>query len=715
MKRWLYIFALLLSSFISMSVVNADLGDTRYEITDIGISGTKITFKGWAFIHRTHNFTEVVDKNGNHVVVENEYGVIDNGDQKILIQAVNKATGSVIESIVSTGGQNNDKNYNFYCQHFYTRSGGSEPQCVDSAYEGVRFPVWEDIGWLNNKNDKNHNKCISQYLDEMCYYEDIGFSVTFDISNWSSFDDGTEVMFKIAISNTDFEQKILHGKYSGARYSYNGDTYTAPEDLFIGKYAAASSSGSIKNSDNISIVENSFSDKVRIIVMEGVVMRAYSNEKYPRECVENGVSVYCTGITDDGYYYDIDEDYYKFGYKESTNNSYTPFLNGGTLDPGKFVIKGKVSDAYIVPCSGDGCQSFSVWGSWIKPSGSLAFTIKINNNKKCEIDAPNLDHLYCNSSGELSSDCDELTVNTGAGSATVKISQKGTISSVLTPDSIYAGGGFNFGIMYYNTITWSYVREPSNVTTRPLVEQQMKDKLKSYSDYIVGLNIAELKIGDKYYDTSFMVKSCKTTDENNDYHDKELTVSCVFYFPKSTLNQDGTVKYSNGVDELGISNKYYTPLNYKGKYKISAKIVGMDRIKEEAARSDSKTKGKPWTGDWSDTFENCEIDIYPLLYTGTGNGLYNFIYRPIDINNPFPDRNAGINWFDWWSNTNNREKLASSYARLQYTAELDNQTIAKIKQYNSNQNKHGGYFDWDTMRNGKSTFVDDYIKREGGN
>ena len=81
----------------------------------------------------------------------------------------------------------------------------------------------------------------------------------------------------------------------------------------------------------------------------------------------------------------------------------------------------------------------------------------------------------------------------------------------------------------------------------------------------------------------------------------------------------------------------------------------MDRIIDSAATGDSKEKGKRWTGTWEDTFTNCDINLYTLI-----SGIPKFVYRPIDINNPFPNRNAGINWYDWWSVNRNQEKLKNS-------------------------------------------------------
>ena len=375
------------------------------------------------------------------------------------------------------------------------------------------------------------------------------------------------------------------------------------------------------------------------------------------------------------------------------------------------------SSGYCTSCDG---EVLAAYASWINLSGTNQLRIRVKDLKRCDPEPPSSGSLECNESKVFNSVCDELTVETSEGLATVMIEQTGTVSSILTPDSIYAGGGFNFGIMYYNSIKWSYVNEPSSVELRNAVEQEMNLKIKGFENYVAGLNITELKLGGKSYDSNFLVKSCKTSDDQSDYYDKELTVSCVFYFPESYFDKDGTVNYNYGVSGLGISNKYYTPIIYKDDtYKIQAKIVGMDRITSNAALNDSSEKGQAWTGYWFDTF-NCQIDIYPLLYIVNGNSKtkYNFIYRPINIYNPFPSRNPGINWFDWYSLQKNVDRLESTYkdnGNLQYIANLDNHTIAGIKNYNKSHN----YLEWDSINEetGDSSFITDYnyVDRIGGN
>ena len=160
----------------------------------------------------------------------------------------------------------------------------------------------------------------------------------------------------------------------------------------------------------------------------------------------------------------------------------------------------------------------------------------------------------------------------------------------------------------------------------------------------------------------------------------------------------------------GINNKYYTPLNYNGRYDIKASIEGMDRITPNSSKNDSAEQGKSWTGKWEDNFTNCSINIYSLIKSA------NTIYRPIDIKNPFPNsRNAGINWYDWIAVDANREKLVNSYNKLDYYAILNNQEIADIKMYNKEHN----YLNWDSIDDytGNSSFITekDYINRVGDN
>ena len=118
---------------------------------------------------------------------------------------------------------------------------------------------------------------------------------------------------------------------------------------------------------------------------------------------------------------------------------------------------------------------------------------------------------------------------------------------------------------------------------------------------------------------------------------------------------------------------------------------------------------------------SCRVNVTSRLYKPDQSNKYAFIYRPIDLNNPFPNRNAGINWYDWYSIQSNKDRLKSSYSKLEYQVELDNQSVSKIKEYNKNYN----YLDWTGIneKTEKSNFINNYFKdnykieriQEGGN
>ena len=57
----------------------------------------------------------------------------------------------------------------------------------------------------------------------------------------------------------------------------------------------------------------------------------------------------------------------------------------------------------------------------------------------------------------------------------------------------------------------------------------------------------------------------------------------------------------------------------------------------------------------------------------------------------------------------NKTRLENSYNTMQYSVTLDSMKTGEIKKYNRMQNSNGGYFDWNTIENGKSGFIDKYF------
>ena len=718
-KHFLKYFIFLVILFLIGPVgVKASFGDLRYEITSVSVGNSSITFEGWAFIHRTNNFNEVI-YNGKNVV--------SGGDHKIRIDAYNLTTKTVIDSISVKG--KNEPNYNFYCELFDT----------------VGNRVCEAANYEKKENNKcTNNNSGNSVSATSCYYEDIAFSVTFkNVNNWN-VSSSDKIAFRISASNNDFESKLKNPNgnsyYASFKYDeYEGDYYTKPESIYV--------SESVYNSnkyvtDYIIVDTSSFSNQVAFIAKDGI-LKFYSEmnnmlcsfgktsddgvneicEKdknfldyhirgtYP----DNGNAFQCNRRSDGKINNIFNLAIGKItGYDNghsNTRNKCQPFLGNceGTYN---YAIYYETHKNKQTACPSDKQDKIAIAvGSHVKVSGDVDFKINVEGGNKCEVTDPDKNNgvLQCNGGKNYSSTCEELSVSTSEGGARVKIEQTGNVSSVLTPDRLYAGGGFNFGIVYYNTIKWSYVSGQSiNSNLHNAVTEVMNSKIKDYELYIAGINIPNLQMDGKTFN---MVKQCTTSNKNKDYYDKELTVSCLFTIPSSTIDKVGNVSYtySSGVN---INNKYYTPMNYNGNYKITADIVGMDRITDNAAKRDSKESGKKWTGDWSDTFTNCQINLYTLI-----SGIPKFIYRPIDIINPFPNRNAGINWFDWYNITRNKDRLENTYSgvdKVDYTVTLDNNAITDIKNYNKNNN----YLEWDSIDKvtNESSFITekDYIVR-GGN
>ena len=318
------------------------------------------------------------------------------------------------------------------------------------------------------------------------------------------------------------------------------------------------------------------------------------------------------------------------------------------------------------------------------------------------IDKNNTKSGQCNSeSNVIKNLCGRLTINTENGRADVTIEQTGTIANILTPATIYQGGGIKFGFIYYNTIKWNYADGGIKLGNYDEVPNIMKDKLKeNFEEQIT----ASLKFGEKSLDNSLIQKQCTRTGEFNE--GETVTTICTIFLPNSNIEiGTGKVEYNNSkYPNYGINNQYYTPLSYTGDYKVSATLSGLNVLKS------NKDDG---IEDWTMTFDDddsCTVNVYNRLYEEDSTN-YKFIYRPIDLNNPFPDRNAGVNWYEWYRKDSNKKRLQESYSKLQYQVTLDNQTAAKIKDYNTNHN----YLEWDNIENGESEFIDEYFNTKRRN
>lgn len=701
MKKKIFLFLFIIITSLSLlenvKAEKGNCGAVRYDVTNLNIRDEKITFTGWAFINCTQNYT---DYKGNDSSI-----VKSGGGQKIKIRAIDSNGNQVGSEKEVNGSIVNNINYNFYCQQYYFQTEKSE---CEKAYNGT-FP---SSGW--------NNRCTDGVASSQCLYQNIGFSITFNTSEWN-VEDGTQIRFQIAVTNRDYQNK------------YNR-SYSNWETLSLNKAVKPD----IKNNPNIEIVKNSSGESVKVIISEGIFRDINGN--YVVE-TSDGTKGSCTYVRKDyahckpyswsdaveGEVYKISSSTigeFKNGYSASTINEFKILGNTTTYSPGRYIVyveKGWRGERKRYPGSD---KEMVLYASWIKPTGE--FVIKVYNDKKCKPSQPNIKASCNSSSSSFSSTCEELTVKTNDANdeikskANVKISQTGSITTILTPTNTYAGGGFKFGIMYHNTISWSLVKQYKG--TIEDITKEMQAKLKE--NFVDGFGLKNVKFGNEQIPDDYFKQNIKCQETGSFTNENTLTTMCIVYLPNSVVEEyTGKVTYKQG-DNLGLNNKYYTPIDWDSnkKYEIVATISGMDRLKESSVKADSKDKNKVWTGTWEYTLngskDNCDINLYPLYGQPTGgkkNLKYTFIYRPIDLNNPFPNRNPGMNWYDWYNIERNKERLESSYNREQYSITLDSQKTSEIKKYNKDELNKGGYFDWKTIENGQSSFVDKYFDKKRDN
>ncbi len=701
MKKKIFLFLFIIITSLSLlenvKAEKGNCGAVRYDVTNLNIRDEKITFTGWAFINCTQNYT---DYKGNDSSI-----VKSGGGQKIKIRAIDSNGNQVGSEKEVNGSIVNNINYNFYCQQYYFQNEKSE---CEKAYNGT-FP---SSGW--------NNRCTDGVAASQCLYQNVGFSITFNTSEWN-VEDGTQIRFQIAVTNRDYQNK------------YNR-SYSNWETLSLNKAIKPD----IKNNPNIEIVKNSSGESVKVIISEGIFRDINGN--YVVE-TSDGTKGSCTYVRKDyahckpyswsdaveGEVYKISSSTigaFKNGYSASTINEFKILGNTTTYSPGRYIVyveKGWRGERKRYPGSD---KEMVLYASWVKPTGE--FVIKVYNDKKCKPSQPNIKASCNSSSSSFSSTCEELTVKTNDANdeikskANIKISQTGSITTILTPTNTYAGGGFKFGIMYYNTISWSLVKQYKG--TIEDITKEMQAKLKE--NFVDGFGLKNVKFGNEQIPDDYFKQNIKCQETGSFTNGNTLTTMCIVYLPNSVVEEyTGKVTYKQG-DNLSLNNKYYTPIDWDSnkKYEIVATISGMDRLKESSIKADSKDKNKAWTGTWEYTLngskDNCDINLYPLYGQPTGgkkNLKYTFIYRPIDLNNPFPNRNPGMNWYDWYNIERNKERLESSYNREQYSITLDSQKTSEIKKYNKDELNKGGYFDWKTIENGQSSFIDKYFDKKRDN
>lgn len=312
-----------------------------------------------------------------------------------------------------------------------------------------------------------------------------------------------------------------------------------------------------------------------------------------------------------------------------------------------------------------------------------------------------VDKTTCNNSSKILQSCARKTIETTNAQADINYEQTGVITNLLSPTKIYQGGGVSLGFIYQNTIKWNFVdgslykKGLNEYEAKERITNEIRNSLIKSTDQFTNELKNNIELSFNGISNSYINKiknelqiNCQRTGEVRE--GQTLTTTCTIFMPETKLKYGiGTIDKVVGSSSDGITNKIYTQLKYTGKSHLYAKISKLNMLKVD--------DNNEWSISFGDINDgSCDIDVEERLYnSGVSNkAKYKFIYRPISINNPFPNRNAGANWYEWWSNPYNKERLNRSYnddSSLQYQIELNPSSIKSIKQSNTMRD----YYEWD--------------------
>ncbi len=242
--------------------------------------------------------------------------------------------------------------------------------------------------------------------------------------------------------------------------------------------------------------------------------------------------------------------------------------------------------------------------------------------------------------------------------------------------------------------------------------------------------------GNEKQDLGTFVDSGTTTDNAN----KKANQSFKFNLPDSFINiKTGQVLYK-GINYNGqstndwkqITSGYYIPLNAvpeQNNY-VNAKINGIayaikvngniygtiSVLGDLGCPFGTKISGCPYQdcGDATcnpskDKYKCCRntnyLKAHPDYYSKECGNIDDYIYRSISLIDPFPNRDAGENWYNWINNQENKTRLIDSYnGKVNYTMDLSNNIINKIRDYNKIESNK--YTSWSEMNDdGSSSFL----------
>lgn len=674
MKKYFLILIGLIIFSLNVSQVDAATGELVYDIDNMIVSDTSITFEGWAIFTNNHN-----NYNGSSTTI-NIYALKDGDTNKD-----NWLKGDIVYN-----GKYNRAIYEANC----IRYSGDNADCVES-----------------------YNNATCSGGKSGCRYDNTGFKVSFPLNKlYEMFSDKNDISFKIEIINTTGGVKTADlGVYStnsnidsDSTYYGNNFNITVRNLSEFGKIIYADArvlsniSGAYAHGSGFKWAQEglyrifdrqtSISSKAPGLNMYGMYYGLNSGQCFDGSTIDGMAQFWdrCPGWAYATWVQVNSKLIINFEKKPEVNECNDNKNLNLSCENGSFNSSCDITvDAGTVYASGDpGCSS---------GSAKVTATIKLKQ------------------SGDLTFNLDRGPIYSGGGF---------TFDILYTNSTSwdYSDGGYkgcpNITVSYesicrrYNEEKkeweyWDCCTSSTVKSTDCQSDAQYEDLInKAVAKLYQGLDNSDatVTLPDSNnvtggYNNNTGTWSCTSAKVGTSWKPNTVLKSeCTFTLYNAFIEKDTSIVYYNiagGNNYLSKGPMYFIPLKYPtGNFYVDADISNM-----------SSLTNMYWSANYK-----CDVECQQKFYD-LDDGGYLYYFRPISLRQPFPNRNPGNNWINWIQDGDNAERLADTYTsnnNIEYYVNLSNSDISNIKKYNADTNYKGGYLNNSIDNNGNSNFIRNY-------
>ena len=613
MRKKIFLLLVFLVSFMGFGIdVRAEAVDYSllYDVTSFDISETQIGIKGFAV---RHNF--------------------NNDNPKINIFFEDSSGNRVVDFDVS---KTNDSLYDWYCQRNRDNTCNGY---FSYRYDGVVFDAKLNLSDFSNSSVFKYNTNYTLKI-QVCLRND-----------------GCSIVEELGVP-----KGVVSGKNKDIEITNSTDRmtiYTSSSRLLSSNWGF----GTIQDGD---------------VYWE-------QNSSYKILSVIKGGSSCTSGATKYSYCPNLYELSYKHIYGDCVRKGISGFASPG-----------------------DQCSAYAS-AAWVKPNGRVTIKFNGSSDHVCNISNGTLNAC---TGGSIENNCSKMTVYDDEKniSAVVSIKESSNITPGEDADyidnynsyfgidyskyNIVKGKTFHYALTYTNTASWSIVERNYGNLSQSEGDQAISAKMRNYyneigNNFVVNVSIKSNDIEKFNTAGTWDCTGGKKDEFVND--NKTTTLICKYNLKYLYIDGNGEDTYgdilenSNG-DELTLGRNFYIPLSYK-KDKFTWEVNSSSSLNTVKVRTnkDVKTPNSYLlaidiiSSSSSDDNNQCSIkivdsnDVPDGNYSGDSSGDpgYNsnseyvddklYVYRTVDVNNPFPDGYIPKNW----NNKDFIKRLKSSYDNLQ--------------------------------------------------